>query len=320
MAVILDAFPKLSDTLLSKIGYTNCLNKYSYTDKGVECLLESENTDSANSKMTIVKLTDPVSKWHPEINNLKVNISGSISAPMHLFGSNGIAASDGGILGIAVLWTSKDSSIRGIENIFSFNSKDSIFSFSGDVIFPAHSLRGTLVLQTVIYLKDVGNQASNERHLVSVTGTILGVLEETRIIIDGNGSVFPVVEKADKAMPLWWVNCNWEDPTEDLLVDDNFCLYLNTAHVFYPELNLNNGIQKSPLFQEIIASTISILITAVLTDEAYKDQTISGQNLTPGSISAAVNYFLKIYEIDPSLVKNQSVLARELRKSLMRRF
>lgn len=320
MAIILDAFPKLSDTLLSKIGYTNFLNKYSYTDKGVECLLESESTDSANSKMTVVQLTDPVSKWHPEINNLKVDISGSISAPMHLFGPNGIAARDGGILGIAVLWTSKDSSIRGIENVFAFDSKNSIFSFNGDVVFPAHSLRGTLVLQTVIYLKDVGNQARDESHLASVTGTILGVLEETRIIIDGNGSIFPVVEKADKAMPLWWVDCNWEDPTEDLLVDDNFCLYLNTAHTFYPDLNLNNGIQKSPLFQEILASTIGILITAVLTDEAYKDQTISGQNLVPGSVSAAVHYFLKVYDIDPSLVRNHCALARELRKSLMKRF
>lgn len=319
MAVILNSFPQLTDELLSKIGYMNNSNRYSYDNKGVECTLEAENTDTSNSKATIVKLTDPASKWHPEADDLKVSVSGAISAPMHLFGTKGIAAKSRGVLGIAIRWTSKDSNVRGIERIVSFDSTKMTFDFEGEVVFPAHTLRGTLVLQTVLYLEDAGKRSKEEQHLTDVTGTILGVLDDTRIIIDGNGSIFPVVEKADRAMPLWWVDCNWEDPTEDMLVADNFCLYINTAHASYPDLNLNNDLKHASLFQEIMASAIGILITEVLTS-AYKDQTINGQNLVPGSISAAVNYFLKTYELDTSLVGRQSQLARELRKCIMQRF
>ena len=54
------------------------------------------------------------------------------------------------------------------------------------------------------------------------TGTILGVLDETKVIIDGNGSLFPIHMVSNLTEPLWWVQCNWEDPTQDSFTDDNF--------------------------------------------------------------------------------------------------
>lgn len=320
MPITIDSFPKLNNKIFSKIGFTGISNRYSYHDNGVICLLEAENTESSNSKTTVVKLTDPVSKWHPETYNLIIGISGTINAPMHLFGINGLASKNGAQIGIAIIWMSKDSCIRGITPIADFENQSNSLDYDGEVSFNAHTLRGTLVLRTVLYLKKAGTVVKEEQHLANVSGTILGVLDETRIIIDGNGSVFPVVEKADKTMPLWWVECNWEDPTEDLLIGENFCLYLNTAHTDYSSLNLNNGLNQAPLFKDIIASAIGILITEVLSNDAYKSQTISGAGLAPGTISAAVNYFIKVYDIDTGMVNHQGALSKALRKQLMSRF
>ena len=320
MSIVIESFPKLNKELLAKIGHTIINNKYSYYDNGVNCPLEAENTETSNSRLTIVKLTDPTSKWHPETHTLNISVAGSINMPLHLFGANGIVSKNNGRIGIAVLWMSRDSSMRGIEPVDDFSNQFQPFEYSKQLLFPAHTLRGTLVLRTIIYLKQAGNLSSDEMHLTTVTGTILGILDETRIIIDGNGSVFPVVEKADKTMPLWWVDCSWEDPTEDLLVEENFCLYLNTAHADYPSLSLNNGLKNAPLFQDIIASSISIMITEVLSDDAYRTQTITGSGLLPGSISSAVNYFLKIYEVDTGLVNHQALLAKSIRQKLMARF
>ena len=320
MSIVIEAFPKLNNELFKKIGHTSISNKYTYYDNGVNCPLEAENTETSNSRLTIVKLSDPTSKWHPETYNLQISVAGTIAMPLHLFGANGIASKNNGRIGIAVLWMSRDSSVRGIQPVADFANQFQPFDYSKLLSFPAHTLRGTIVLKTVIYLKQVGNPSSDEAHLTTVTGTILGVLDETRIIIDGNGSVFPVVEKADKSMPLWWVDCSWEDPTEDLLVEENFCLYLNTAHADYPSLSLNNGLKHAPLFQGIIASSISIMITEVLSDDFYRTQTITGSGILPGSISAAVNYFLKIYEVDTGLVNHQALLAKSIRQKLMSRF
>ena len=285
MSIVIDSFPKLNSELFAKIGYTKLNNKYSYQDNGVSCFLDAENTETSNSKTTIVKLTDPTSKWHPEYFNLIIDFEGTISVPAHLFGPSGIVSRNNGRIGVAIIWMSKDSSTRSIVPVYDFAYQLQSFDYKKQVIFPAQSLRGTLVLRTVLYLKSAGNPSEVEGHLANVTGTILGVLDETRIIIDGNGSVFPVIEKADKSMPLWWVDCAWEDPTEDMLVEDNFCLYLNTAHADYPSLNLNNGLKHAPLFQDIIASSIAILISEVLSDDAYKTQTITGNGLASGSLS-----------------------------------
>lgn len=320
MSIVIESFPKLNNELFAKIGHTCMSNKYAYYDNGISCPLDAENTETSNSKLTIVKLSDPTSKWHPETYNLQITVAGNINMPAHLFGPKGIASKKNGRLGIAVLWMSRDSSMRGIEPVADFTNQCQPFDYSKLLTFPAHTLRGTLVLRTVIYLKKAGEPSNDEAHLTTVTGTILGVLDETRIIIDGNGSVFPVVEKADKSMPLWWVDCTWEDPTEDLLVEENFCLYLNTAHADYPSLSLNSGLKHAPLFQDIIASSIAIMITEVLSDDAYRTQTITGSGLMPGSVSAAVNYFLKIYEIDTGLVNHQALLAKSIRQKLMERF
>ena len=51
-----------------------------------------------------------------------------------------------------------------------------------------------------------------EMHLAQYPGTILGDLDRFKIVIDGRGSMFPILEIREPSQPLWRVECNWSDP------------------------------------------------------------------------------------------------------------
>ena len=317
MAILLEAFPKVSRELVVKAGYIASKYSFSFRDNGEIRNLESSPTDSSTSKTSVLKLDDPGCKWHPEEYELVAECKCIINTPMFFFGPSGLASCDGTI-GIAILWMAPDASIRGVERIGELTrSMCAPCEISGKVCFPAKMLRGTLSMQTILYLKDRGNAKEDEKHLARFTGTILGVLDETKVIIDGSGSMFPIHMVNNPTEPLWWVQCNWEDPTQDAFSDDNFCLYLNAAHKDFASLNVNEGVKNSPLLMEIFCASIELLVVKVLGDEDYSEQTKQGNNLRPGSISSVINYFIHLhnwkYDKD-----NPEALAMDIRRSLMK--
>lgn len=318
MAIILEAFPKVSRELVVKSGYIATKYSFSFHDNGEIRFLSSTPTDSSTSKTAVLKLEDQGCKWHPEGNELIVECKSIITTPAFFFGPKGLAPNDG-IIGIAIMWAAPDANVRGVEKIGELTKGEmGPCEINGRVRFPAQLLRGTLVMQTVLYLKKRGDVAENEKHLARFTGTILGVLDETKVIIDGNGSLFPIHTVSNPTDPLWWVLCNWEDPTQDSFTDDNFCIYLNSAHKDFAALNVNEGIKNSPLLMEIICSSLQLLIMKVLNDDVYRDNTIQGNGLQPGSISAIINYFIRSYSwvYDPN---NPELLAMSIRKSVMKK-
>lgn len=317
MAIVLEAFPKVSRELVVKSGYIATKYSFSFHDNGEIRQLSATPTDSSTSRTAVLKLEDQGCKWHPEDYELIAECKSIITTPAFFFGPNGLAPNDG-IIGVAIMWTAPDASVRGVEQVGELSKKEmGPCEIKGSVRFPPQLLRGTLVMQTVLYLKRRGNVAENEKHLAYFTGTILGVLDETKVIIDGNGSLFPIHMVSNPTEPLWWVQCNWEDPTQDSFTDDNFCIYLNSAHKDFAALNVNEGIKNSPLLMEIICSSLQLLVMKVLNDDVYRDSTIQGNGLNPGSISSVINYFIHLYSwaYDPV---NPDVLARDIRRSMMK--
>ena len=318
MAVILEAFPKMSRDLLVKTGYCSAIFDFGYKYQGEERELLTATADISTSKAAVLQLTDQACHWHPETSNLIARCRCVINVPLFLFGEDGLAAKNGGILGVALMWMTPDASQRGVTPIGTITSDSTgPLEISGEIVFPPKELRGTLIIQTVLYLKERGNPVGRERYQAHQTGTLLGVLDETRIIIDGNGSLFPVHEISSPNEPLWWVRCEWNDPLEDPFTDDNFCIYLNTAHKDYAALNVNEGLKNSPLLFEIICSALQMLMMKVLGDETAREATIQGNGIQEGSVSSMVNYFLHTFGVsyDPG---NPESLAIDLRKAMMK--
>lgn len=318
MAITLNAFPKISRELIVKSGYISTKYNFSFHDNGISRELHSSVTDSSTSKTAVLKLEDQGCKWHPEDHELVAECRNIFTTPLFFFGPKGIVPNDG-TLGIAIMWMAPDTSIRGIEPVGEMRrNTPAPYEIRGEIKFPEKMLRGTLILQTVLYLKDRGKVEDDEKHLAHFTGTILGVMDETKVIIDGNGSLFPIHTVYSPTEPLWWVRCNWEDPTQDAFNDDNFCIYLNSAHKDFALMNVNEGMKGSPLLMEIICSAVQLLVMKVLGDSIYVDDTIHGNNLKAGSVSSVINYFINLYGWVYDR-ETPEALAMDIRRTLMKK-
>jgi len=320
MGILLDAFPKMTKLLYSKTGYTTGGFKFGYHYKGETRGLKAEAAITSTSKCTVLQLNDQAAQWNPDENNLFVEYNCSFGTPKFLFGERGLASLNSSVIGVALIWQDPDANQRGVQPIGEIHSDlDKTCNISGKVYFREKQLKGTLVLQTVLYLKKRGNPNRWEGHLASLEGTLFGIVDETRIVIDGNGSIFPIHEVKSPNEPLWWIKCDWEDPRTDRFTDENICLNFNTSHKDYPSLNINEGLKNSPLMIEILCSALQIIVTKVLNDDAARIDTIQGSNLEEGSISSMVHYFLNTFGINYSK-DNPETVAIEVRKAVMRAF
>lgn len=257
--------PQLTDRLFQKLGFQEDAPVFQgVSPEGIHTLLETENQAPAGSS-SVLSLIDRSGKWQHQTDGLDVTISFTIQVPKFLFGPNGLAAADGSVIGVGVEWIAAESSVRGIYPLGEIRAGEAgPAEISHTISFPGGLLRGSLILRTVLYLAAPGNRTAQEKFLASRTGTILGTLQSAKVLIDGNGSLFPIHEKADKTMPLWWVDTSdWDDPTEEKFSDDTFCLYLNPAHRDYAQLEIKDGLKGNPLMTDILCSAIQILITKV---------------------------------------------------------
>ena len=320
MGFSLDAFPKMTKPLYIKTGFSTEGFKFGYHYKGEMRALKAEPALTSTSKCTVLQLTDQVAQWNPDENNLFAEYKCSFRTPRFFFGENGLAPLNNSVIGVALIWQDPDANQRGVEPIGAILSNvNKICNISGKIFFKENQLKGTLVLQTVLFLKKKGAPNQWEKHLAGLEGTIFGIVDETRIIIDGNGSIFPIHEVKSPNEPLWWIKCEWEDPRSDRFTDENICLYFNTAHKDYPSLKINEGIKNSPLLTEILCSALQIIVSKVLNDDIARTDTIHGSNLEEGSISSMVHYFLNTFGINYSK-DNPETVAIEVRKAVMKAF
>ncbi|KEZ53669.1 hypothetical protein [Metabacillus indicus] len=308
MNMTLNFFPELTEELTQKMGFLSGFYEFKYRKEGFEHLLEARQAEGHNS--SYLQLSDEKNEWVPDEHELIIERKLFIKNPAFLFGVNGIACNDAE-LGMALIWTSKTSNQRGAIEIGAFvkNSNEEI-SFKLSHTFPPGHLKGNISFQTVLFLKTPGSAEENETHLANLSGMILGTIDEFIVILEGNGSVFPIVEVKEPSQPLWWVVCDWTDPQADSFDEENVRICLNKSHSNYKLLNLENGIYESPLLMDIIASALHIIILKVK-DSEYWDETVNGKNFEAGSISQAVYYFISTFNWDPGSPES---LAQSIRK------
>jgi hypothetical protein len=294
MSKVLNFFPTLDDDLKAKIGFQPGPYVFSYVENGETYILEAISEGQHAS----LKITDERCVWTADEYDLQLSRQFKIPNPWFLFGESGIVCNTAEI-GVAVEWTSKTSNQRGVINIGSFKRNISEVSFQFTKRFNAGTLRGNLQLKTILYLKDRGYPSKSEIHFASELGTVFGNIDEWTAIIDGSGSLFPIVDRESKSSPLWWVECNWINPQIDAFEDENVCICINRAHPNFGLLGFGGGLKESPLLIEIIASAIQIIIQKVK-DDAYWNDILAGRNNENGSIGQAIQYFIHVHgwEVD----------------------
>lgn len=292
MGVVFNMYPLLNEEHIDKLGYQSEKLELLYKEDFDFYPLVIDNINHTGADIS-GELKDPRCTWYPDTHNLMIRKPLSIGDSSVLFGENGIAPVTAEI-GVAIRWISAKSDHCGTIPVGSFSVLKPFEKTMFEYTFEKCIIKGSLILQTVLYLKSVGEIKVNEKHLAHNTGTILGTLDNTQLYVDGNGSVFPVATVSDASKPLWWVyyddSC---DPLQDQFDEEFVEIRLNRAHPCYEALKIEDSLKESPLFLEVISSALLIIVESVKeTLGPDWDTILTGQGFARGSIAEAMYYFI----------------------------
>ena len=299
-------FPTLSEDLKQKIRIQESPYSFFYIDGEIKHALECKDFGSSN-KFSLFEENGP---WNVDEYNFGFSKSYKIRFQNCLFGRDGIVCQNAE-LGIAIVWTSADSKQRGV-----IPANGSV-KFSNDTteinvehLFDKAQLRGCVGLQTVLYIKKPGTPFDDENHLANSYGFILGELSNDILFLDGNGSEFPVQINNEPGQPLWRVKCDWDDPKTDLF-SESVSIILNEGHPNFTFIDKKSPNYNQAMVVEIFSQALLIIITKLKQDESYWNDTINENNLSPGSVSEAVAYFVNTLNWDSQSAENTSLSIRK---------
>lgn len=300
-------FPFLNEELQKKIRFQKSKVTFYYRDENNEEHELKDEPVEAQSSINYIK--DEAGVWTQDNYNLGLKRRYCLRTFQCLFGAEGVACKSAR-LGLAMIWTSADSKQRGVIPIGTFGITDSILDIVVEKDFDVAQLRGEVCFSTVLYIARAGEPESDELHLANTNGYILGEFERYIIKLDGNGSTFPVFEVSEPGQPLWYVKCDWIDPTTDSF-SECISINLNTAHKNYRYINKNEKVFDPQLLSEIMASAISIIVEKVRLQSAYWDQIMGNDSLEQGSVGQALYYFMETLEWDLSTPEAVSLSVRK---------
>lgn len=237
------------------------------------------------------------SDWNPDLHNLTVSctLENAVAlAPM--FGTGGIAATDAALV-LSLEWTSAESGWRGLGRPLRLTRAELL---EGDVtlslllVLPAGSIRGIGTISVQVFLSEPGAADAGDAGLARMKGARLGTLSgPIRVVIDGDGSLFPVVEEdlgTDGA--LWEMRSAWNDPRDEPFTSEFVVLVLNCKHELFGQLRQPVGRKgqmgpQTPLMRHVLASWIALLVLKVSTHlEKDFDEIVASQ--TPADEFASI--------------------------------
>lgn len=306
MAAKISLFPTITEEMLGKVRFQTSPYEFYYIREEQECELRAEEVDSS---VIIHKIIDEEGIWAPDDYNICIRRRYSLRTYQSLFGENGIACRNA-VLGLALMWTSSDSKQRGVIPIGDIKNSSKDLELNLNQEFAKSQLRGSVELTTIVYIKQSGTPSWDEEHLANDYGCLLGELDKFIIKLDGTGSVFPMYEINEPNQPLWYIKCDWDDPTYEQF-SECISININKGHKNYKYLDKTKRTFDEQLLKEIMASALIVVITKLKEQENYWDVTIAGEDLQNGSVSEAICYFVNTLEWDVSTPEAMSLSIRK---------
>lgn len=307
-------YPSLSEEIINSGVFHADKYRIYYTDKdGFEKNLDYEAAEYG-AAVNCLK-TDGV--WSADKYNLSVKRTVVLRKFRNLFGSDGLACKNAR-LGISFVWKSHDSRQRGAEPVLTFGVTESDFldkqdhTFAEGVLdfeFPCAKLRGDVFFSMVIYIAEAGKPTEDESHLANEEGFILGEFDSFALRLDGSGSLFPIFEVHEKDKPLWYVRCDWTDPTSDSFVE-TVSININTAHKNYRYIDRSQKSFCQQLLVEVMSSALCCIIEKIRS-ERYMEQILGDEEMESGSVGEVIRYFANTLEWDFSSPDKLSLSTRK---------
>ena len=154
MSGIFNLYPILDDVRHSALSYQTDIPEFSYIEDYEYYPLHLEEKNEVPFSFT-AQLRDPRCVWYPDSHNLIIRKNCDLQNPHTLFGPEGLVARNA-VVGIAVNWISTKSDQRGVIPFGEITTASTSCSFSFEKKFEKSLLKGSLQLQTILYLKKSG--------------------------------------------------------------------------------------------------------------------------------------------------------------------
>lgn len=294
----------IDEELLNLAGYERIAPTITYHD-----LLDTTEQviDFPNSGTQII-INETDNSWSPIEHNLIVEQHISLKNPSVFFGNNGVTNASN-TLGIACQIYSKTSHFQKTIQFAEITSDMDQFNESFLYEFEPDTIGGSVFMNFYIYLKEI--KVTDPIHANTVgTNLMNDFLQNISIIIDGNGSEFPIMEINDPTQPLWRVEMTWTDLNEDLFNTNSVRLILNQGHELFNQLmNQRPRINQYLMNDIIISAMTSVIQQAILIDG---NEFRSEEDYQPGSIAQVIWYWISTYEINTESLDS---IANSIRKN-----
>ncbi|MCR8968462.1 hypothetical protein [Facklamia sp. 7083-14-GEN3] len=275
------------------------------------------NYDQINSHKVIkevngdknIVINELIEDWSPTENDFNITQKFIIENPKILFGSSGVTHQSN-IIGMACHVYSKTSNYQKTISFADFNSYDSKVEAEFNYTFPPGNLYGSIFFDYFFYLKE-----SNE--ILKFTTDLVGInlcenfIDSYNIIIDGNGSEFPIEEINDPSKPLWMVKTNWTDIYQDTFSNNSFRLILNQGHPLFEQFVGTRYKVSQHLMSEAISSAITLVVQQAIIIE--KNNLEDSSEIVPGSIAQVIKYWIDVFSIETESLES---IANSVRKSI----
>lgn len=304
----IESFPMLNENIVSElnINLKSLEGKYNFNNviNKLEFIQDGENNNDF--------VLDNNGIWTSDANELQIFGEFEISNYNILFEEYQLAKKDT-ILGVALTYISSGSSktyTKPIVDIAYENNDQKIVDFT--LNFEAGELSSILSLRFSIYVKEA--KADNNSVFAQNTGTVLGEIYNCNLIIEGQGSEFPIVIIENPESPLWDMEVDFES-FDDIFSKDTICLKINKAHKQFSKLGIDKISSNNNLvWKEILASFfVNVFLVA---QEIESLDTILNQDIQEGTVGGFLKFMIMTFNISQKELKNPAILSNQIRKEL----
>lgn len=308
--ITLSLFNKVDSTLSNSIGIQISDPVFSYETKDNE----NKYLESDEKGISEYRINELDTSWSPDFHNLVIEQIYTINNASLLFGKKGVTHPENE-LGLAAHIYSRSSRYQETIHIADIKNEEKCQSFKFIKEFDKKTIRGAVNFEVFIYLKKNNFSLPFQSKMEGVNLNV-DYLDTFSILVDGDGSIFPIEEIEEIGGSLWKVDINWTDIETDSFSASNVKLLLNSAHPIYNYLFNEKHNANKYLMSEIVMSAMVLIIQrAILIDK----ETISEDvDYTQGSIAQVLLYWITTYEvkvdtlesISESLHKNADIFNR----------
>lgn len=242
------------------------------------------------------------SDWSPDEHLLAIHCSIERAALLEaIFGVNGVASTDAKVL-LALEWVSADSCWRMLGAFSEVLPEESTSPMALDIELTSGTIRGSGFLSVQAFLGQ--HDGKFIPGFANQPGARLGpVAQPVEVVIDGDGSLFPVLEESlGPEGPLWEIKAGWSDPQDEPFSSDYVALVLNSSHPHFEQLRDRKALNfESPLMRQVFAAWLVLVISQVKADmgvqfDMYLEAPTADESVA--SIADAVCSFIRLGDLN----------------------